>query len=575
MTEESAPRPRGAPRSLSARLASLAIGVGLAVVFFTGLGGRPLFEPDEGRYAEIPREMLATHDWVTPRLDGVLYFEKPPLYYWLNAGAMSLFGFGEWVVRSWSALFGLAGAGLAWTLGRSLGGRRTAVLAALILGASPLYLVLSHVNFIDITASFFLSATLVCFWLAQDSSPGRRQRLLWYGMFAAAALAVLTKGLIGVVIPGAVVFLYLLLARQWQLLRRVPWVTGVPLFLVLAVPWHVAVGRRNPSFWWFYFVHEHLLRYASQTAQRLQPWWFFIPVILVGFLPWSGMLVGLLPRATRRAGPNSAKRRGILFLALWASFIVAFFSASESKLVPYVLPVFVPLAVLAALGWEAAVDTPGPGRTLVRRILPWSAGLLALLAGAGLWIALGEVPAIVAPGALSPSVPLFAAATVAAAVVAVHATLRWRPRRAFVASLLAALCLSGTVTVAAPAAGEQLSSKEIAEYLRTRLGPEDGLACFGTYSQALPFYLRRTVDVVGYHGELEFGISHLSPDQRQLHFPSATEFRPRWLSGERIYLVMDHRSRGRLAEAGLRPGPVLLETHGWVLMSNDFGALER
>ncbi|MEO7418840.1 MAG: phospholipid carrier-dependent glycosyltransferase, partial [Thermoanaerobaculia bacterium] len=154
-------------RALPRRLALAACAL---LLFFGGLGAFPLLEPDEGRYAEIPREMLARHELVTPRLNGVLYFEKPPLYYWLNAAALSVLERPETACRLASAFFGLAGVGLAWLLGLSMGrgSRRTALRSALVLGTSLLWLALSRANIIDMTLTFFLSATLACFWLAQE-----------------------------------------------------------------------------------------------------------------------------------------------------------------------------------------------------------------------------------------------------------------------------------------------------------------------------------------------------------------------------------------------------------------------
>ncbi len=566
------PAAGGAASSWRRRLVTAAVVAGLACLFFAGLRATPLFEPDEGRYAEIPREMLATHDWVTPRLDGVVYLEKPPLYYWLTAAAMSLLGENELAARAWSALFGLAGVGLAWVLGRAIAGSGSAVRAALILGTTPLYVALAHVNIIDTTVSFFLAATLTCFWLAQASAPGRRERLLWYGMFAAAALAVLSKGLIGIAIPGGIVFLYLLVCRQWRLLRRVPWVTGTLLFLAVAVPWHVAVGLRNPGFFWFYFVREHVLRYTTLAENRWQPWWFFLGVVLAGFLPWSGLLPGALPRAARRRHEDDTRRRGIVFLVVWAAFVVVFFSLSHSKLVPYVLPVFVPLAVLAAAAWEEALTAPGPSRTLVRRILPWTAGFLALLGAAGLWAAWSKATEVALPAPLSPAVSLWAAASLLAALAAVVAVVRWHPRGAFAASLLAALCLIAAASGAAPTVAAGRSAESIARFLRPRLAAGDEVVCFDTYAQGLPFYLRRKVGVVGYQGELELGIARLSPEERRRRFPSPEEFRSRWLGPRRIYLVTTRRGLRKMAAAGLPAGPVLVDAKTLVLTSNDFEA---
>lgn len=338
---------------------------GFLLLFFGGLGSVPLLDPDEGRYAEIPREMLASRDFVTPHLDGVLYFEKPPLYYWLNAAATAALPSPEIASRLTGACFGLTGLGLVWLLGNAMGGRRTGLLAAIVLGTSPLYVALARAAIIDMVMTFFLSATLACFWFAQEQDEERRSRLLWYGAFLAAALATLAKGLIGIVIPGAVAFLFLLATRRWSVLRRVPWVGGPLLFLAIAAPWHVLAALRNPDFLWFYFVHEHVLRYATAEALRQQPFWFFGAILLVGLLPWSGLLPAVLA-LFRRSPERLRDRPALVFLLLWAGFVVLFFSASRSKLVPYILPALPPLAVLGALAVGEATEREGGARRWLR-----------------------------------------------------------------------------------------------------------------------------------------------------------------------------------------------------------------
>ncbi len=395
----------------------LALGVLALLLFFGALGSYPLLEPDEGRYAEIPREMLERGDFVTPHLNGVLYFEKPPLYYWLNAAALSLPGRPEVLGRLFGALFGLAGVGLAWLLGRSVGGPRVALTAAIVLGSSPLWVALSRANIIDMTLTFFLSATLTCFWLAQAKERGEPgERLLWYGMFAAAALATLTKGLIGFVIPGAVIFFYLLFARRWRLLSRVPWLGGIAAFLVIALPWHLLAARRNPDFLWFYFVHEHFQRYATSEAKRQAPAWFFVAILAIGLLPWSGVLPAAARLFRRGEAGRLRDRPGLIFLACWAGFVFLFFSASQSKLVPYILPAIPPLAVLIALALTAAGEEPRT-RSWVRVGGTVGALLLAVLAAALLAVALGQVrqaSAVILPNTLVFALPALAACLLSA-----------------------------------------------------------------------------------------------------------------------------------------------------------------
>ncbi|MFL6236814.1 MAG: phospholipid carrier-dependent glycosyltransferase [Thermoanaerobaculia bacterium] len=542
----------------------LALGVLALLLFFGGLGSYPLLEPDEGRYAEIPREMLARGDFVTPRLNGVLYFEKPPLYYWLNAAALSLPGRPEVLCRLFSALFGLGGVGLAWLLGRSIGGPRVALTAAIVLGSSPLWAALARANIIDMAMAFFLSAALTCFWLAQERERGERgERLLWYGMFAAAALATLSKGLIGFLIPGAVIFFYLLFARRWRLLPRVPWIGGVALFLALAAPWHVLAARRNPDFAWFYFVHEHWLRYTTSEAKRQAPAWYFFAILAAGLIPWSGVLPAAARLYRRGQGRLRDERPGLIFLACWAVFLLLFFTASQSKLVPYILPDIPPLAVLVALALQQAETDPRT-RSWIRVGGALGALLLSVLAAALLLVALGRIDTGVRP---LPNVLIFAMPTLAAALLSVWLWGSGRLRSLAALAVAPALLVLGLVSVA-PRASLLLSTGPIAHFLGPRLAPEDEVYTYRCYPQTLPAYLRRLVGVVEYQGELEFGIRHLTPEERARRYPTAAEFRPVWSSGKTVYLVLEAEKLPRMRLDGLAPGPVLMRQDKYLLMTN-------
>jgi len=559
--------------------AFLFAGCGFLLLFLGGLGSIPLIDPDEGRYAEIPREMLQGHDFVTPHLNGVLYFEKPPLYYWLNAAAAAVLPGPELASRLTGACFGLAGLGLACLLGSAMGGKRTGLLAAIVLGTSPLYVALARAAIIDTTVTFFLSATLTCFWLAQantlEGGPGRRSRLLWYAAFAAAALATLAKGLIGIVIPGAVVFLFLLFTRRWSVLRRLPWVGGPLVFLAIAVPWHVLAARRNPDFLWFYFVHEHLLRYATSEALRQEPFWFFGAILLVGLLPWSGLFPAAA--ALLRSSPERLRDRpALVFLLTWAGFVVLFFSASRSKLVPYVLPALPPLAVLAALAVAEAAEREGRVRSWLR--IGAAAGALALgiLLVPFLWASLGQIE-IFSPR-FSPF--LFALALPAVVTALSAAAIWWRRgateegrARGLTAMAGAAVLLIGCLLAVGPRVGLDRSSRALASFLKNRLGPEDEVYAYACYPQSLPVYLGRLIGVVRYRGELAFGIDHLPAATRALRFPTAGQFQDRWRSSRLVYLVLEGSDLRQLEEDGLTPGPILWRQKKLLLMTNQRSGL--
>ncbi|MBM3853037.1 MAG: phospholipid carrier-dependent glycosyltransferase, partial [Verrucomicrobia bacterium] len=335
------------------------------------LGRVPLANPDEGRYAGIPREMLARGDWVTPWLNATPYFEKPPLVYWTVGLARVLFGAGEFAARLTPALFGLAGVLLTYATGRRLFGREAGLAAAFVLGSSLLYLVLSRILLLDMAVSVLMTATLYCFILGvrepaagtDGRLAGTRRRWLFLGLYASAALATLAKGLIGFLIPGAVMFLWLLIFNQWRRLLPMHLGLGGLVFLALAAPWHVLAAQRNPEWAQFYFVREHWERFTTTTHARTAPAWFFVPVLLVGLFPWVGFLGGAVRDAVAGGWARRRENAEAWFLITWAAFVFLFFSKSESKLIPYILPALPPLALLIGASLARRVRA-GPARRL-------------------------------------------------------------------------------------------------------------------------------------------------------------------------------------------------------------------
>jgi len=517
------------------------LAAGVALLLGPHLGRRALWEPDEGRYAEIPREMVESGDYLTPRINGIKYFEKPPLAYWATAGAIRLAGPSETAVRAPLALFALLGCAAVYAAGRRLFGRRAGLWAAAVLLTSPLYLGLGHVLTLDMPVSALLTASLLAFLVAVREPPGGRRRAQVLVFYAFAALAVLTKGLIGVVIPGLVIGAWIAVTRQWRLVKVALAPAGILVFLAIAAPWHLLAARAHPEFAWFYFVHEHFLRYLTKVHKRYEPPWFFLPVLLGGLLPWTAFLPQALAGAWKETGET---RRETAFLVLWAVLVVAFFSISDSKLIPYVLPAVPPLALLvgrflAGLSGDPAREDAGPpsppngGRTALAAlavlglaeaafVVFWP-GPAAGTKGRILYETLGGFrPALAAGFALTGIVPW-----------ALH---RAGSKAAFPALAAGSALVWSLLFASLPRYDAFQSTKPLAEALAPRLRPGDEIVTYHRYYQTLPFYLRRRVDVVAYAGELEYGMEH--EDTRAWMIDEAELWR-RWRGPGRVYLVAE------------------------------------
>lgn len=539
----------------SARRDLTILAIFFGVVFFQLLGRCPLIEPDEGRYSEIPREMLERSDFVTPLLNYVKYFEKPPLHYWLNALSFSLFGQNEFAARFAGTMAGLLTVLFTYWMGRQLFERRAGLLAALIVGTSGGFLVQSRINITDMTLTFCLTLCLGSFLLGiRDEGP--RKGLYYYLGYAGAALAVLAKGLIGIVFPGGIIFLFLLFRKRWRLLSEMRLFSGTILFLVVAAPWFILVSLKNPEFARFFFIHEHFERFLTKVHRRYQPVWFFVPVLLGTMLPWSFFI----PEALRRAWQERKSSHGdtLAFLAIWALLIFAFFSKSNSKLVPYILPIFPPLALLIAWRWQQAVEE-GFG-SLKGYVIALSVVLLILGIGFPIY------PLVAVKNDLGMAGGIIGGSILLVETAGAFAALRQRnPLRLF---LVLTVCSCLFAVVAPHFVYSQIAARRTVKPLALKVkelaGPDDIVASFG-YDQGLPFYAKRRTIVVGGMGELEFGSQQ---GDQSAWFIDPPAFQRLWDGDRRVFALMNRGEKEKLAAAVKTPIRVIDESPRRVLVTN-------
>lgn len=501
-----------------------------AVFFGLFLGTRPLSSPDEGRYAEIPREMTITGDYVTPHLNGVKYFEKPVLMYWIETVPIRLFGLNEWSLRLVPFLFGLLGVLAVYGFGRPLLGRRAAILGAAILGTSLLYYAHTRLLILDLSVSVFLSAALLSF-LCAAVRPNPRGYLV--GFFTLMALATLTKGLMAIVIGGGIILAWTVPFRRWGPLKMAftPW--GIMLFLAIAAPWHILVSLKNPEFPWFYFVHEHFLRFLTTAHRRYQPMWFFIPIIIGGFVPWTGLLYDSLKGALK-----TNTRRGVIeFLLIAAGFIFVFFSLSHSKLIPYILPIFPFLSLVMGAHVDRALSDPDKTQTLVRHTIWVPAGLggaTCILLPVVYAYDLYDINAVFYLACLLGGIGLLLA------IVPPLCVRRGAFRSAITAMVLLMGGFYSVLNFAWPTL-EDRSVKSLALTLLKTQKPGDIVASYGRYYQDLPVYLNQTVHIVNWRGELDYGMKNQDTSPWMIDYNT---FWTMWSDGapRRVCAIMRHET---------------------------------
>jgi 4-amino-4-deoxy-L-arabinose transferase-like glycosyltransferase len=403
---------------------------------------RPLALPDEGRYAEVGRWMWLSGDWLTPRLNGIPFFHKPPLLYWLEAATLSVFGATPWAARGVVA----AHACLMWAVMvlsvRHIAGGDVARRAAWMLASSLAFLIGGQYINHDMVVATWISVAIWCFARAFMQTEGVHAGWACAG-FVACALGVLSKGLIGLLLPGLVLFVWIAWTRQWRKILHLPWTVGMLLFIAIAVPWFVLAEMEHPGMLAYMFGKHQFGRYTATTFNNARPWWFYGVAVALLMFPWVFLvlfegvqsvwrrLVGLL-QASAPVPDGRVDAAWVALCWIWVIAILGFFSIPHSKLVGYALPVMPPLALLAALWWE-------------RRMAP----------------------------------------------------LAWS-RRVFISLVSLAVITACAANWVATGYTWQRSSADVAQVLRCALRSGDGVAAVEDYPYDLPFYaqLARPMDVV-------------------------------------------------------------------------------
>ncbi len=506
------------------------------------LGYRHLIPTDEGRYAEIAREMFASGDWVTIRYNALKYFEKPPLQMWGTALAYTLFGIGDWQARLFTALSGIVGIVFTMLAAARWWGKRTAVVSGLVLVSAPMWNVGAHFNSLDMGVAGCMTMALGALLLAQHPSATRAQQRWWmWACWASMALAVLSKGLIGVVLPGFVLVVYTLVARDWALWKRLHLLTGLIVFFAVSAPWFVLISARNPEFAWFFFVHEHFQRFTSTVHNRNAPLWYFVPLLLAGFLPWLAQLPGAARLTFERAETATNGFRPTLLLGLWAVLIFAFFSISDSKLPGYIFPIIPALAMLAALVLERTSE-----RAWRRQLVAFLALAVIALAASGY---VATMSSDMYPNAVFSRFAVFLAVAFGAGAVLTWLALCMASRRfeSLVAFACAWFLTFTTAMLGHEAFGRSMSGIDLVPAVKPWLKPGVPFYAVERLDHTMPFYLGTPTTMVQEPDELAFGVQQ----EPSKWIPTTDAFVARWKDGGQAVAMMGPGTYDRLAAQGV------------------------
>lgn len=534
--------------------------VPLLVYFTAFLGTHPLVTPDEGRYPDVARHMLLSGDWIVPYLNGVVFFHKPILYYWLETISMSLFGINAWAIRLPGALTGFLGCVVVYQTGRRLFGEQVARMATVILASNPLYFVASQFADMNLEVAVLIASAVLCFFVAES---GQTSRIFVWRMLAwmFMGLAILAKGLIGIVLPGMVIGVWVLLFNQWRRIPSFCFVRGGLLLLLIVLPWFALMEQHQPGFLHYFIVVQHFQRYSGTNFNNLQPFWFYPAVLFLGFMPWLTDLVGMVKRLplTRRihheitsVTDEGIGGRLVGMLLIWIVVMVGFFSMPESKVMGYILPVMPALALWIACDLQNGKNFPWYSKMVFA---------LFLLLGWGYVMSLVLHTTDKSPLIVSAAV----ASTAMTFVGAVFFGFRKRAARSEVAGVAAMMSLFNLSCLVIVPAFTHHNQVKIANIISSHWTENDRMVFYEKYYYDIPIYVntRKPVTVVtnwespvlphqdGWRNELWFGRDRDVASQQWLIMPAQLAdvvTNANMQSSQTLYVVADEKDCPALLE---------------------------
>jgi 4-amino-4-deoxy-L-arabinose transferase-like glycosyltransferase len=503
----------------------------------------PLMEPDEARYSDIASLMNRTGDYVTPHLNHVVYLEKPPLCYWATALLFKIFGENEFSSRLFVALCAWGCIFLAYRIGAFFHDEKTGLYSAGVLSTFLYHSILGKINILDMPLTFFVCLAT---WAGYRYFAGDCQRKSWlYLLYVGSAFAFLTKGLIGIVFPFAITILWLFISKRGRDSLRIFSPVGVILFLLISCPWIILVQKTNKDFLWFFFIQEHFLRYTTTLHRRDHTILFYIPIVLLGTLPWSAFLLKALKEGVEKR-VTLFKAGEKHFLLIWIFSIFIFFSVSSSKLIPYIAPIFLPIAVIFGHLFRSYEDRNiGPEEGWGRRFLYDLPILLQSL----IFIAVLISPIFIKNMKLGKYLehshaekwwwlvifPILFQVMIIFLPSLVER--KWRRGWFVTVTILSALFLISIHFPIAHLLTPSRSAYSVSKAIHTLLPPNQELFQYRMSLYGIDFYNKIRTLLVDRDGELKFGLNQLPPDERSHYFLNHEELFKRCKENGNIYCV--------------------------------------
>jgi len=505
----------------------------------------PLMEPDEARYSDIPSLMNRTGDYITPHLHHVVYLEKPPLSYWATALLFKIFGENEFSSRLFVALCAWGCIFLVYRMGTYFHDEKTGLYSAGVLSTFLYHSILGKINTLDMPLTLFVGLAT---WAGYRYFAGDGQKRGWlYLVYISSGLAFLTKGLIGVVFPFAIMILWLFISKRWRDMLRLFSPVGMILFLLISCPWIILVQKANKDFLWFFFIREHFLRYTATSGSRNHPIWFYVPIVVLGTLPWSAFLWKALREGVEKRAPLFRAEEKH-FLLIWVFFIFIFFSFSSSQLIPYIAPLFIPIAVLFGhlfrlyedrnvhfekkRGKRFLYDLP-----IILMSLLFIAGLILACLIRNLSLGAYQINLHFENGWWLILLPILFLVMMVFLPLLVER--KWRRGCFLTVTILSTLFLVSLHFPISHYLTPYKSAYPVSKAIRALLPPNQEVYQFRTSLYGIDFYNKIRTPLVGRYGggELNFGIHQLPPEERSHYYLLIEEFYHRCKEKGELYCV--------------------------------------